>query len=94
MPVQNIGLVMQLHRRWMVYQLQQMGRAAMSPLSTAKRAVRLHSWEEHMLDVACDQRCVGNLGFAGAYKLMICAAQSPAGYSTCIFTRNNSLSTA
>jgi hypothetical protein len=41
MPVQNIGLVMQLHRRWMLYQLQQMGRAAMSPLSTAKRAVSL-----------------------------------------------------
>jgi hypothetical protein len=40
MPVQNIGLVMQLHRRWVLYQLQQMGRAAMSPLSTAKRAVR------------------------------------------------------
>jgi hypothetical protein len=51
MPVQNIGLVMQLHRRWMVYQLQQMGRAAMSPLSTAKRAVRLHGWEEHRLVV-------------------------------------------
>jgi hypothetical protein len=39
MPVQNFGLVLQLHRRWVLYQLQQMGRAALSPLSTAKRAV-------------------------------------------------------
>lgn len=39
--VANIGLVMRLQGNWVAYQLSQMGRVAMSPLTTAKRAVSI-----------------------------------------------------
>lgn len=37
--VANIGLVMQLQGNWVAYQLAQMGKVAMAPLTSAKRAV-------------------------------------------------------
>lgn len=43
---QSLGVALDLQRRWVGYQLQQLGRAAVAPISSARRVVSEDGWEQ------------------------------------------------
>jgi hypothetical protein len=58
---QSLGVALDLQRRWVGYQLMQLGRAAVAPISSARRAVSTHS---HGLDTTT--ACTPRLGWVCA----------------------------